>query len=149
MKNLSLLIVLLFSMSTYAQEAIVGKWKTIDDETNKAKSIVEIFEKDGVLYGKIEKLWERNVPIDTESKAPLISKLVHGNFTKNAVNKNCYILFANEVDAKAACEADHRARVLAMLEPAPAAPGDAGRARAWGRRPRAPGPSSAPTRARR
>ncbi|MEQ1723318.1 MAG: DUF2147 domain-containing protein, partial [Pseudobdellovibrio sp.] len=29
----------------------------IDDETKKPKSIVEIFEQDGVLYGKIEKLF--------------------------------------------------------------------------------------------
>jgi uncharacterized protein (DUF2147 family) len=34
----------------------VGIWKTIDDETSKAKSHVEIFEKNGKLYGKITKL---------------------------------------------------------------------------------------------
>lgn len=34
----------------------VGKWKTIDDETNKEKSIVEIYEKDGALYGRIIEL---------------------------------------------------------------------------------------------
>lgn len=36
---------------------IVGKWKTVDDETGEAKSIVEIFQKtDGKYYGKISKL---------------------------------------------------------------------------------------------
>lgn len=34
----------------------VGTWKTIDDETGKAKSHVEIFEKDGKLYGKVVKI---------------------------------------------------------------------------------------------
>ena len=35
-----------------------GTWKTIDDETNKAKSLVEIYKgKDGKLYGKIVKLF--------------------------------------------------------------------------------------------
>ncbi len=34
----------------------VGDWKTIDDETGKAKSIVRIVEKDGKLYGTIIKL---------------------------------------------------------------------------------------------
>ncbi len=35
----------------------VGKWKTWDDETGKAKSIVEIYKKsDGKYYGKITKL---------------------------------------------------------------------------------------------
>ncbi|HEU0124776.1 MAG TPA: DUF2147 domain-containing protein, partial [Flavobacterium sp.] len=29
------------------------KWKTIDDETGEAKSIVEIYEKSGKVYGKV------------------------------------------------------------------------------------------------
>ncbi len=32
---------------------VTGKWKTIDDETGEAKSIVEIYEKDGKIYGKV------------------------------------------------------------------------------------------------
>jgi hypothetical protein len=40
-----------------AQAPIVGKWKTIDDETNEPKSIVQIFEKDGQYYGKIIELF--------------------------------------------------------------------------------------------
>ena len=32
---------------------VVGKWKTIDDETGKPKSVVEIFKKDGKIYGKV------------------------------------------------------------------------------------------------
>src|SRR3972149_3248271 len=34
----------------------VGLWKTIDDETGKAKSLVRIVEVNGVLSGRIEKL---------------------------------------------------------------------------------------------
>lgn len=46
---------LLFSTLSFSQ--IEGKWKTIDDETGKAKSIVEIFKKsDGKYYGKIVQL---------------------------------------------------------------------------------------------
>lgn len=41
----------------WAQNAIVGQWKTIDDETGKPKSIIEIYEKDGVFNGKIIKLF--------------------------------------------------------------------------------------------
>ena len=33
-----------------------GRWKTIDDETGKTKSIVVIREERGKLYGKIEKV---------------------------------------------------------------------------------------------
>ena len=46
---------ILISSVSFAQ--IEGKWKTIDDETGKAKSIVEIFKKsDGKYYGKINQL---------------------------------------------------------------------------------------------
>lgn len=45
----------LFSVLTFAQ--IEGKWRTIDDETGKPKSIVEIFKKsDGKYYGKVVQL---------------------------------------------------------------------------------------------
>jgi len=54
---------LLLTATTWAQSPI-GQWKTIDDETGKAKSIVEIYEKDGKLYGKIVKLLNRGADED-------------------------------------------------------------------------------------
>ena len=56
LKYLFLTLLLIFSNGIYTQ-SIVGKWKTIDDETGKAKSIVEIFLKEGKAYGKIIKLF--------------------------------------------------------------------------------------------
>ncbi|MBC7555942.1 MAG: DUF2147 domain-containing protein [Chryseobacterium sp.] len=48
-------VALLYSTISYAQ--IEGKWKTIDDETGKAKSIVEIYKKsDNKYYGKVVQL---------------------------------------------------------------------------------------------
>lgn len=32
---------------------VTGKWKTIDDETGQAKSIVEIYESNGKIYAKV------------------------------------------------------------------------------------------------
>ncbi len=61
-----LLISVLFMSNAYAQ-SIVGKWKTIDDETGKEKSIVEIFIKDGKAYGKIIKLFRE----PNEDKNPI------------------------------------------------------------------------------
>lgn len=55
MKNLFLLIALFASIMLPAQ--IVGKWKTIDDETGKPRSVVEIYEQNGKLYGKIVELY--------------------------------------------------------------------------------------------
>ncbi|MGH1361621.1 MAG: DUF2147 domain-containing protein [Burkholderiaceae bacterium] len=39
-----------------AEPSPVGLWKTIDDETGKAKSLVRIKQTDGVLTGKVEKI---------------------------------------------------------------------------------------------
>ncbi len=41
-----------------AQSSPVGIWKTIDDQTGEARSHVEIYEENGVLFGKIVKLLE-------------------------------------------------------------------------------------------
>lgn len=38
-------------------QSVVGKWKTVDDESGKVRSIVEISERGGLFYGKIVKLF--------------------------------------------------------------------------------------------
>jgi len=54
MKTILLLLLGLFmSLGIYAQGNVTGKWKTIDDDTGKMKSIVEITIKDGKLYGTV------------------------------------------------------------------------------------------------
>lgn len=54
-----ILITFLFSclagMSVSAQ-SVTGVWKTIDDETGEPKSHVKLYEKGGILYGKVVKL---------------------------------------------------------------------------------------------
>lgn len=57
--NHFLLAVFVFSASlclTQKSSSIVGHWKTIDDETGKAVSVVEIFEHKGKIYGRIVEL---------------------------------------------------------------------------------------------
>jgi uncharacterized protein (DUF2147 family) len=52
------LLLVLFSQIIISQ-SIVGKWKTIDDETGDAKSVVQIWKaEDGMFYGKIMKLFD-------------------------------------------------------------------------------------------
>ncbi|MGB4971340.1 MAG: DUF2147 domain-containing protein, partial [Cyclobacteriaceae bacterium] len=53
---LSPLLLLATVLNSNAQ-GIMGKWKTIDDETNEAKSVVEIVERNGKAYGKIIELF--------------------------------------------------------------------------------------------
>lgn len=49
------ILLIFISLATHAQE-VTGKWKTIDDETGEPRSIVDIYEKGGKLYGKVSKL---------------------------------------------------------------------------------------------
>ncbi|TYR37810.1 DUF2147 domain-containing protein [Sphingobacterium phlebotomi] len=58
-KMLFVWLSMLIGLQAIAQnnQNIAGKWKTVDDETGEAKSIVEVFQKaDGKYYGKISKL---------------------------------------------------------------------------------------------
>lgn len=43
---------LLFAVQASAAD-VVGKWRTIDDETGQPKSIVEIYQKGGKYYGRV------------------------------------------------------------------------------------------------
>ncbi len=56
MKSLLTLSLLFFSGFVSAQ-SLAGQWVTIDDNTGKQRSIVEIYEKGGKYYGKILKLF--------------------------------------------------------------------------------------------
>lgn len=47
---------LLFSQLSVAAMSPVGLWKTIDEETYEAKSLVRIREQNGVLIGEVEKI---------------------------------------------------------------------------------------------
>jgi len=61
MKLVLTLLISIFSLTLFSQ-SVVGKWKTIDDETGKPKSIVEIYKKDGKVYGKIIELLNPSEP---------------------------------------------------------------------------------------
>lgn len=51
--KLILLSAFFVSILTANAQSVVGKWKTFDDETKEAKSIVEITERGGKIYGKV------------------------------------------------------------------------------------------------
>ncbi|NMM50468.1 DUF2147 domain-containing protein [Marinigracilibium pacificum] len=52
MRNFLLLIILLGGFQTISAQ-VIGKWKTIDDETGEPKSIVTIYEEGNKIYGKV------------------------------------------------------------------------------------------------
>ena len=43
----------MLSFQTLCAQDILGKWRSIDDETGEPKSIVKLYEKDGELFGDI------------------------------------------------------------------------------------------------
>ncbi len=60
-KQISFLCSFLLTINiAIAQQSIIGQWKTIDDETKQARSIVELSIKNNKLYGKIVKLFPRS-----------------------------------------------------------------------------------------
>ena len=52
------ILVFLFITSLGFAQSIVGKWITIDDETGVEKSVVEIYETNGLYFGKVIKIME-------------------------------------------------------------------------------------------
>lgn len=76
MKKSMLMLALLFIVSIASAQSIFGKWKTIDDETGKAKSIVAIYEQNGKAYAKILEL------LEPEKKGSLCTECDGGNKNK-------------------------------------------------------------------
>ena len=54
-------VTLLFSVTLFAQNPLLGEWITVDDATGEQKSIVRIYQADnGKFYGTIIQLLEEN-----------------------------------------------------------------------------------------
>lgn len=51
------LLFLLFPILVMAQTSIEGKWKTVDDHTGETTSVIEIYNRNGLIFGKIAKVF--------------------------------------------------------------------------------------------
>lgn len=58
MKKIIPIFFLMLSMTVFAQSP-VGQWRTIDDIDKKERAIIDVFQKDNKLYGKIIKTFPR------------------------------------------------------------------------------------------
>lgn len=54
-----MLAILFFYGFWYVQPTVLGQWNTADEETGEVKAVVEIFERDGLVYGKVLKIMNR------------------------------------------------------------------------------------------
>lgn len=81
MKAFLTVVLILCSLTTFGQTCI-GKWITVDEETLKEKSVVKLYKKEGVMYGRIEKLYpekgREDNPKCTKCKGSLKNKPVVG-----------------------------------------------------------------------
>lgn len=71
-------------------QSVIGKWKTIDDETKVEKSIVEIYEKSGKIYGKVIEILREEHKKDkcTTCSGTLKNKPVLGMVIINGLKKD-------------------------------------------------------------
>lgn len=85
MKNIILILHLLLFTSLLAQ-SVIGKWKTIDDVSGEVKSIVQIYEENGKIYGKVIEIMDaskrnrlcENCPGVLKNKPVLGLKIING-----------------------------------------------------------------------
>ena len=62
MRNLIVILLLVFAIAeTFAQD-VTGTWKTVDEDSGIVKSHVQIFKKDGKFYGKVLKVLDPDAP---------------------------------------------------------------------------------------
>lgn len=57
MMKIQLTLIMLFAAGMLSAQSIAGTWKTIDDETGKPRSVVEIEERNGKYFGTITRLF--------------------------------------------------------------------------------------------
>ena len=99
MKKLTL-ILLLFAFINAEAQTIIGKWKTIDDATGEAKSIVQIYEENGKIYGKVVDILDpskkhrscENCVGTLKDKPVLGMKIINGLEKKGSAYENGKIL---------------------------------------------------------
>ena len=50
-------MLMLYSFTGQSQ-SVFGKWKTVDDRTGKPKAIIDIYKKEGLMYGHVVEILE-------------------------------------------------------------------------------------------
>jgi uncharacterized protein (DUF2147 family) len=86
------IISMMLFVSTPTNKTVVGKWKTIDDETHQPKSVVNLVIKNDKLYGNIIKLYRKKGedldPLCTKCTGSLNNKKIIGMQIVNGLTKD-------------------------------------------------------------
>ena len=75
MKKILFVFCLILATFAKADESILGLWTTIDDETNSAKSVVQIYEYQGKYYGRVVELFQNKEAVAKLPNSPKIKGL--------------------------------------------------------------------------
>lgn len=75
MKKLLFLMMMCVSGMAWAGDDVVGYWTTIDDETNTPKSVVQIYEYQGKIYGRVVELFKNKDAVAKLPDSPSIKGL--------------------------------------------------------------------------
>lgn len=89
-------LVVFFSIIFNAQcQTVLGKWKTIDDESGEAKSIVEVYEKSGKIYAKVVEILRAEHKKDicskcdgTDKNKPILGMVIMNGLEKDGEEYN-------------------------------------------------------------
>ena len=75
MKKILFLMMMFASTIAWASDDVTGYWTTIDDETNTPKSVVQIYEYQGKIYGRVVELFHNKEAVAKLPDKPLIKGL--------------------------------------------------------------------------
>lgn len=75
-----LLLLAFFTFTAVHAQKVSGLWKTVDDKTGETKALVQVFTRDGRLYGKIKEVLVRGVenPLCTECEGDRKDRPIKG-----------------------------------------------------------------------
>lgn len=75
MKKILFLAMIFMPFMAFAGSDVVGYWTTIDDETNTKKSVVQIYEYQGKVYGRVVELFQNKEAVAKLPDKPKIEGL--------------------------------------------------------------------------
>lgn len=75
MKKILFLMMIFMPCAVFAGDGVEGYWTTIDDETNTPKSVVQIYEYQGKVYGRVVELFQNKQAVAKLPDEPKIEGL--------------------------------------------------------------------------
>lgn len=122
MKKILLLLAIGFlTINVSNAQSVFGKWKTLNSETDKTESIIEVYKKDGKAYAKIIEILNKNdedrvcdACTGKNKNKPILGMVILNGLKKNGKEWNggkildpkngkyykCYITLVNDTKLK-------------------------------------------------